>query len=178
MYDNDDLVGQYLMKKRIDAVLPYIRGRLLDIGCGSNMLTKRYGGQGTGIDIRQWGNVDVVVTNTTHLPFADGSFDTITFLAVLNHITNREMVLREASRVLSPHGRIIVTSISPGISRCWHFIRKPWDADQQERGIAEYEVYGFSRRQLRQLLEQGGLKILATRSFNFCFNFLIIGAKQ
>jgi len=43
-----------LEEERLCAVLPYIQGRLLDIGAGPNTLIKRYG-NGKGVDVIDWG---------------------------------------------------------------------------------------------------------------------------
>ena len=72
-----------------------IEGYLLDIGCGTNELVKKYQGKGIGVDVYQWGEVDVVVENTANLSFDEQTFDTVTIIAALNHIPNREEVLME-----------------------------------------------------------------------------------
>jgi hypothetical protein len=59
-----DTLGSYLLNWRIKAVLPHIHGRLLDIGCGTNDLVKSYKGEGVGIDVYQWGDVDLVVDDS------------------------------------------------------------------------------------------------------------------
>ena len=93
-------------------VLPEIRGRLLDIGAGPNTLVKLYG-SGTGVDVFDWGGGALVVNDTAALPFPDRSFETIAFVACLNHIPNRQQVLHEAKRLLSPGGRVVMTMINP-----------------------------------------------------------------
>ena len=79
-----------LADDRVEAVLPYLSGIILDVGCGENLLVKRWG-HGVGVDIMAWPGVDVFC-NTAKLPFKDIRFDVITFLACLNHIPNREIV--------------------------------------------------------------------------------------
>ena len=51
----------------------------------------------------------------THLPYKDGSFETVTFIANINHIPRplRSKELAEAYRVLKPNGKIIVTMGNP-----------------------------------------------------------------
>jgi hypothetical protein len=78
-----------LEEERLDAVLPHVHGRLLDIGAGPNTLVRRYG-NGVGVDVHDWGGGVMVVENTARLPFSDQTFDTITFVACLNHIPNRQ----------------------------------------------------------------------------------------
>ena len=131
---------------RIGVSLQAVKGKLLDIGCGTNRLVKAYrakGGEGTGVDVYQWDGVDLLVEDTSKLPFPDASFDTITFIACINHIPNRLDVLREAHRLLTPDGRVVLTNLPPGLSRLWHAWAF-WDNDQHERGMAEGEVFGFT----------------------------------
>jgi SAM-dependent methyltransferase len=170
----NDAVGRILMKWRINVVLPHIRGRLLDVGCGTNELVKAYKGEGLGADVYQWGTVDVLVKDTAHLPFKDQEFDTVTIIAALNHIPNREQVLIETRRLLKPDGRIVVTMIPPFISRLWHRVRAPWDADQRDRGMKEGEVFGLSAKQIENLLNKTGFQVERHERFMGGINLLTV----
>ncbi|MCJ7544529.1 MAG: class I SAM-dependent methyltransferase [Phycisphaerae bacterium] len=172
-----DWLGRLLASWRVKEVLPHVRGRLLDIGCGANQLVRRYGRDGVGVDVRQWGTVDLVVSDTSQLPFAPQEFDVVTFLASLNHIPNRQKVLAEARRLLKADGRVIVTMIPPVLSGVWHFLRRPWDADQHERGMKEGEVYGLTRSQVRQILRDAGFEVVQERRFMLGVNRLTIARK-
>jgi len=179
-------------------VLPLVRGRLLDIGCGTNLLVRRYrnvgrgaeqgtgwgdkrcagGCDGIGVDVHPWEGVDQVIENAGALPFEDQLFDTVTIIAALNHIPNREAALREAHRVLRRGGRLIVTMIPPVVSRIWHKLRAPWDADQHERGMAAGEVYGLTGRQVRRLIQAAGFRVVGQRRFMLGLNRMTIGEKM
>src|SRR5690606_38498932 len=108
----NDPVGKRLELIRIKKVLPHIEGNLLDIGCGNNKLTKLYG-SGIGVDVYDWGNVDMIVEDSSRIGLPDNSFNTISILAALNHIPNRENVIRECHRLLQTDGKIIITMIPP-----------------------------------------------------------------
>ncbi len=172
-----DILGDWLFRERVRVVLPYISGKLLDIGCGTNKLVKQYG-HGVGVDVYQFGGADLIVEDTSKLPFESGEFNTVAILAALNHIPNRDEVLIEARRVLAPNGVLVLTMIPPTLSRVWHFIRKPWDRDQHERGMHEHEVYGFSRIEMRKMIERAGFKIQKEASFMLGVNTLYVCVKQ
>ena len=174
----EDRLGRFLMRKRIAAVLPHVRGRLLDVGCGTNELVKAYSGDGVGVDVYPWEEVDLVVDDASDLPYDDASFDCGTIVAALNHIPNRRQVLREVERVLRPEGRIIVTMIPPGISRVWHFLRRPWDADQRKRGMVEGEVYGLTRREVEGLLTEAGFEKEHESTFMLGLNRVVVAHKR
>ena len=81
---------------RIKTVMPYIRGRLLDIGCGNNKLVEEYG-NGAGID-----KDDKMII---------GLFDTITFIASLNYMSigERHNCATTNYLPLRDDGQIIIT---------------------------------------------------------------------
>lgn len=83
---------------RIAQVMPYIRGRLLDIGCGNNKLVKKYG-NGVGID------KEPQATNKPEL------FDTVTFVASLNYLSveDNTWYMNNLKDYLKDDGQIIVT---------------------------------------------------------------------
>lgn len=172
-----DILGKFLVNLRVKTVLPYLQGYLLDIGCGTNEIVRQYR-NGIGVDIYQWGSVDLVVNDTSKLPFKNESFDRVTIIAALNHIPNREAVLMEANRLLKSDGQIVVTMIPPKISRVWHFLRKPWDADQKERGMASGEVFGFEQDEIRKMLRKAGFEVIAEKSFMLRINKITIAKKH
>lgn len=165
---------------RNNEVSQFIENRLLDIGCGTNQLVKKYrldGGVGLGIDVYPWKGVDKVVKDTSKLSFEDGSFDTITFVACINHIPNRKDVLTEAHRLLSKNGKIVITNLPPGISYIWHKIAF-WDKDQLERGMAEGEVWGLTKKQIITIFKFSGFKLIHYKRFSLGLNELYVAVKD
>lgn len=166
-----------LEEERIRAVLPYIRGRLLDIGAGRNRLVQRYG-NGIGVDVYDWGGGALIVEDSSNLPFPDESFDTVTFLASLNHIPYRKAVLKEAYRLLRPGGRVIVTMIDPLLGWIGHKLFWWYDRDQHERGIAPGEVWGLWPREVKELLTQAGFEVCLHKRFVYGLNNLFVARKS
>ncbi|WP_417888200.1 class I SAM-dependent methyltransferase [Zunongwangia sp.] len=173
----NDIIGKKLEKIRINKVLPFIKGKLLDIGCGNNGLKDTYG-NGIGVDVYDWGNVDLIVKDTSKIPLKTQSVDTITIIAALNHIPNRGEVIYECQRLLCNDGKLIITMIPPIISTVWHFLRKPWDVDQSERGMKEGEVYGMTSKQIIELAKESGFKLKKVSSFMFAINKLYVFEKN
>jgi ubiquinone/menaquinone biosynthesis C-methylase UbiE len=172
-----DPIGRALMKWRIATVLPYLSGRVLDVGCGTNELLRAYQGEGIGIDVHPWDGVDLIVENSARIPFEDNSFDTVSCVAALNHIPNREEFLLEAYRLIRPGGALVITMIPPRISRVWHFLQSPWDSDQKERGIKPGEVYGISLQEMRSLLRAAGFLIAREKGFMLGINRIYVAQK-
>lgn len=178
-----DSVGIMLMRWRNRVALPFLRGDVCDVGCGTNTLVQEYrrlcpGSRSVGVDIHPWEGVDQCIKNAGALPFEDNSFDTVACIAAFNHIANRREFLHEAGRLLRPEGQLVLTMIPPGISAIWHFIRSPWDADQHERGMEKGEVYGFTFNQIREELAMAGFVITETRRFMLGVNCLYVAKKK
>lgn len=161
-----------LEDERLNNVLPFVKGRLLDIGCGRNRLVKRYG-NGTGVDVYDWGGGALIVKDTAELPFEGASFDTVTIIAALNHIPNRVNVLREARRVLRPGGKLIITMINPLISYIGHKYLW-WYSEEKERGMEEGEVYGFWNKDVIVMVKEAGFELALHRRFVYGLNNLFV----
>ena len=153
-----------LEDERIHYVMPYLLGKLLDIGCGENNLVKKWG-NGIGIDVYPWKGVDRVC-DTTNLPFKDQQFDSVSFVASLNHIPDRISVLGEASRVLKPGGRLIITMIDERIGWLCHKLVW-WDKDQYERGMTHGEKFGLNDNYLNKIIKEKGFEIIIKKKFSF-----------
>jgi ubiquinone/menaquinone biosynthesis C-methylase UbiE len=165
-------------QERVGRVLALYEGDALDVGCGTNELIRSYrerGGHGTGVDVHPWPGVDLVVADSGALPWPDASFDRISFVASLNHIPTRSESLREAHRLLKADGHLIVTNLTPGISRFWHLIAW-WDRDQHERGMKAGEIWGFRDSDLRRILADAGFQFISRRSFMWGLNHTYVFA--
>ena len=164
-------------QERIAFARRYVRGRLLDVGCGRNLLVKSYPGFGVGVDVFDWGQRALILTDTSRLPFREQSFDTVAILAAFNHIPNREAVLTDVHRVLRDDGQLVVTMITPTLSTIGHRFLW-WYSDDWIRGMAEGEVYGYTRRQLVALMAAGGFRLVRHDRFLYRLNHLYVFLKS
>ena len=159
---------------RLSVVKSHIRGRLLDIGCGYNNLVKEYG-FGVGVDVYAWDDINVQ-SQGCRLPFRDKSFETVTIIAALNYIPDREETLREAYRVLSANGKLLVTMIGPLTGKIAHMIFKQ---DEMVRGECRPgELKGMYRKEVEEILERSGFRVLEKRHFQLRLNTLFIASKR
>jgi ubiquinone/menaquinone biosynthesis C-methylase UbiE len=95
---------------------------VLDVGCGQGRLTRELtalGARVTGIEISEQqlaaaraaddgAGARYLVGRAEAIPLADGSLDLVVFRASLHHVPIAQMLpaLREARRVLRPHGHV------------------------------------------------------------------------
>jgi SAM-dependent methyltransferase len=161
--------------ERINVCIAECKGKVLDIGCCENLLVRHWG-NGVGIDIYPWKGIDLLC-DSARLPFKDGSFDTVTFIASLNHIVKRNEVLQEAYRTLSPSGIVLITSINVFFGYIIHKLAW-WSQDLHCRGIKEGESWGFSPAEVKQLVSHAGFKLIKIKRFLYTLNRLYIAKKD
>ena len=173
------LLVDFLKDRRLKAVSQVIQGKLLDIGCGDNVLVRKYYPYGLGVDVfNYYGQVDLVVESSAQIPLPSESFDTVTIVAALNHIPNYPATLREARRLLKPGGRIIITMPIGFPQRLWHKIAHDYDDDQVFRGIDESaERYYIPIQEIMAALQECGFEAGQRRRFLFGLNNLIMARK-
>lgn len=161
-------------EERSYACLRHSSGRTLDVGCGDGRFMDAYG-NGYSLDKVSTKNSRFVLGDAAKVPFKNKTFDTVTFIASLNHIVDRELALKEAARVLKDDGRILITMINPLIGFLSHkVIRKRCDPDQIRRRMEKRELLGLTGSQIKILTSNAGLKIAERRSILFYFNRLYI----
>ncbi len=161
--------------ERIRTALRYCRGRLLDVGCGNNLLVRTYG-SGFGVDVHPYPEADTRC-ESDRLPFLDSTFDSVALLACLNHITRRIETLAECRRVLRPDGILIVTMIPAWVGMLSHPIRRRHDPDQLERGMSCEESWGLSTGEIRKLLEATGFHLRVHERFMWGLNNLYLAER-
>jgi SAM-dependent methyltransferase len=130
------------------AVARYLRGTLLDIGCGLKPyapLVRPWIERHIGIDHPDSphgdGGLDAFATAYA-LPVADASVDSVLCTAVLEHLEEPQMAIDAAWRCLKPGGVAVYTA--PFI---WHIHEEPRD------------FYRFSRYGLQYMLEKAGFEV-------------------
>lgn len=104
----------------VEKLSPLPRGKLLDAGAGSGLLSKELaeiGFEVTAADINrsflrvEHPGIRFVEANFNGVtPFSDGAFDYIVCLEMIEHVENPFALLREFRRILRPRGTIILST--------------------------------------------------------------------
>jgi SAM-dependent methyltransferase len=161
--------------ERVRVALRHCRGKLLDVGCGNNLLARAYG-NGFGVDAHPYPETDARC-DSARLPFRSSTFDSVTLLACLNHITRRTETLAECRRVLRERGILIITMIPLWVGFFSHRIRRRHDPDQLHRGVSRGEAWGLSKADIRRLLEMSGFRLTTHERFMWGLNHLYLARR-
>lgn len=180
-----------LANERYEYVSKYVSGYCLDVGCGSNNFIKIFrNNNGKGIDVFLYEglNKENIVDDLTHFPFSDETFDSVTFIANVNHIPKpeRQKEINEAYRVLKKGGNIIITMGNPIAEILAHktvffydrIFKTQYDIDNV-RGMTEYEEYYLRSREIKNMVINAGFINIRKKYFltQWLLNHLFIGFK-
>lgn len=178
--------------ERFDYVASAVQGRCLDVGCGlkNRFIEEFCRGNGVGIDVFAYDGLTSanLVTDMTKLPYSDGSFDTVTFIANLNHVPKslRDLELAEAFRVLRPGGNVVVTMGNPLAEILVHqvvWLHDRITGSKQDldsiRGMHEDEEYYLTTREITGRLKSAGFQNISCKYFTtqWFLNHMFIGWK-
>jgi len=129
--------------------------RILDAGCGTGQMTKRLGAIGTayGLDsapeaiafARSRGVERLAQGSITAPPFANGAFDCVLALDVIEHVDDDFGILTSLLQILRPGGHLIVTV--PAFDALW-----------SEHDEINHHKRRYRARQLKTLIENAGFE--------------------
>jgi 2-polyprenyl-3-methyl-5-hydroxy-6-metoxy-1,4-benzoquinol methylase len=149
---------------------------LLDIGCGEGVLTHDWavrldGRRVVGIDLddpelraewerRSAPNLEYRVMRAENLPFADGEFDLVTAIEVLEHVPDPEHTLSEMARCAQRHLLVSVPR-----EPLWRALNMARGAYVGQLGNTPGHLNHWSKRSFIALLERHGEVVQARSPF-------------
>jgi len=156
MYASHNWLVHKIVYKELEGIFPlYLSGRLLDIGCGCKPLqnlTREYVSEHIGLDhhdtFHDRSEVDIWGTAYS-VPVEDASFDSAICTAVLEHLEEPELALRECHRILKSGGMAIYT-----VPFIWHLHDEPRD------------FYRYSKYGLEYLFKKTGFELIEIKALS------------
>jgi ubiquinone/menaquinone biosynthesis C-methylase UbiE len=169
----DGIVSKYSAIRRYHALIPLIRGKVLDAGAGTGWLSRLY-------DPKEIIHLDISINmcRVVHektgspaicgdaeiLPVTDEAFDTIVSSEMIYYLNEPNRFFSEASRSLKPGGRLLITSANQKAAfydRCRTFLRRigvtrAYFDDGTNRFMTDGEM--------KRLYEENGFKVIMCRN--------------
>jgi len=134
-----------------DAIAAYVKGEVLDIGCGNKPYEVLFRNEATkyiGCDIIQSSdNIVDYLCPANDLCFEKERFDTVFSTQTLEHVADHRGMVSEAYRVLKPGGYAIFT-----VPFSWELHEEP------------YDFFRVSKYGLRYLFEKYGFEVVKIKS--------------
>jgi ubiquinone/menaquinone biosynthesis C-methylase UbiE len=126
---------RYVLEK-CQSLVPHKKGRILDYGCGTGDIVEEgrklqldifgveefYGGSHKREVVKGKGLLGdaIIELDDGNIPFPDNYFDLVVSNQVFEHVQDLDHVLKEISRVLTSHGRLLCLFPSKGVIREGH----------------------------------------------------------
>ncbi len=183
------LMSNSIRGRRYAMALPYISGRILDIGCGQADLAGLLGPREeyVGLDI----NPALLATAEQRYPehcfynadleaqplpseLARQRFDTITLIALLEHMAQPARILDQLAALLSAGGRVVATTPTP-LGHRVHRLGAQFGLFYRE-AVEDHKSI-LDGAALKQLFQRAGLRIARYQQFEFGCNQLIVGER-
>ena len=118
----------------------------------------------------------VVADLNKNLPIEDCLFDAVFSTAVIEHLDNYTLALKEMHRILKPGGSIFITTPSPRAKPILEFLAFRLSLlDKLE--IGDHKNY-FSGKGLKVILQETGFDNVRVKSFQFGLNNIATGKKS
>lgn len=166
-YDQGRDAGYHALVDKLETeiALRYMRGRVLEVGCGTGLILNRLGAAATqaiGIDLSRGmlahahaRGLTVLRASATALPFRNGAFQTVCSFKVLSHVPAIETATAEVSRVLVPAGHAVLEFYNRQSLRylAFRLRRGAISAETSEKDVfVRYDLVEDMRRYLPQTL--------------------------
>lgn len=156
---------------------------LVDVGCDDPPLTllafQDQFDQLIGLDIavkdRSEGKIALKYANfDDKIPLASNTADTITMLAVLEHLDYPEAIVKELYRIAKPGGQVLLTVPAPPVKPILELLAKMGVVRQDM--IAQHKNY-FTKKQLYKIFSDVGFKNIRVTNFQLIFNTFVYASK-
>jgi 2-polyprenyl-3-methyl-5-hydroxy-6-metoxy-1,4-benzoquinol methylase len=159
--------------------VPWLRGRILDVGCGSGLLAEHCRPENYfGYDLSQI-SLKIARRRFPSHRFSqtipDQTFDTIVALAVIEHLPDPVADLAIWSRHLEPGGRMVLTTPHPSVGRI-HSAGAAIGLFSKDAAEEHQEL--IDREHMQKIASAAGLRLIKTVLFLLGANqlFILAGA--
>jgi SAM-dependent methyltransferase len=178
------LLSDKATQLRIKIILPYVRGRVLDVGCGWARIPgllapeQRYVGvdgnaEALAFDRGKYPQHRFLLRDVDRQPLDLGEerFDTVVMTAVIEHLHVPQHILDEIHSVLAPGGVLLITTPTP-FGDWLHRIGDPLKLFYSEAVVAHVQI--FDRQALHRIVAERRYDAVHYQSFAWGANQLLV----
>ena len=167
-YNSNLLVQRYWQRRRIGEMIKNLNIKdndfILDVGCGSGVLSTKCIEQGSsvvGFDLnynavkyihsKNMKKSSFLIADAQNLPFKSNIFDGAVCGTIIEHVPNPEKMVGEITRVLKTNGKICITT--PNSRSLWPLIEELWDRFGRGRNYGETHLRIYNEKNLKNALK-------------------------
>ncbi len=177
------ILSPFLRRRRIAAALPFLKGRVLDYGCGVGALAEFFSPESyIGVDDDA---VSLAIAKKEHpayiFLFKDnigmrvGSFNSVALLAVIEHVNDGESLLRLLGSLLVKDGSIVLTTPLP-MAGSLHRFGACMGLFSREAHEDHKNFYG--PKEIASIARSANFRIAVKKRFLFGMNQLFVLVKK
>jgi len=170
------VLSPWLQRRRLEMGPAYLRGRVLDYGCGDGQLAATCQPNaylGIDVSLRALDQARAAHPGFRFATSVSGRerFDTVAAFAFIEHVADPGGWLARFASLLAPDGRIVLTTPHPSLEWAHTLGARmglfSWDAHQEHQELLD-------RTRLYELASDAGLVVEAYRRFLFGANQLVV----
>ncbi len=173
---------------RHKVILPYLKGDVLDIGCGNAVILSKYKpllDHYTGVE-RQQAHVDHLAHRFPEAVFIardldreplglEKRFDVVLMIAIIEHIWNQKFLFEQIIEVLKPQGEIVITTPTPFGNDIIHPLGAALGVFAQ--AAVEDHIVIYNKQRFKNLAKEFQLRLEVYKRFQFFSNQLAVLAR-
>lgn len=175
------LLTNYLIRARMGRIEPYVRGEVLDLGCGGAEVLECFGSRITsycGIEHspeaverlrRAHPSATFVARNLDEDELDLGrKFDVVLMVALIEHLFNQKHVMDQVAGVLKPGGTVVITTPTPFGNDVVH--RLGAACGLFAKAAVDDHIVIYNRLRMRLLAKETGLRLTSYHTFQLGCN--------
>ncbi len=182
------MLDRFIAFLRFSKVRRYVKNGdvLCDLGCGFNgaflasqsKIIKMGYGFDKKVDNCEYGNIHLEEVDDLErgIPQSINNINIVTMLALIEHLYNPDVILKEVHRILKMNGKVVMTTPTRFAKPVLEFMAFKLNIISREE-IRDHKHY-FSKDELISLLDVCGFKNIKVKRFQFGLNQVAIAEKM
>ena len=184
------MLTNYLRRARAKRVAPFIRGDVLDLGCGSHGIANvldHFGPRITSYCGVEMSDEAVTLLRSNYHDYRNASFlacdldsgrldigrtfDCILMVALIEHLFNQKHVMSQVAALLKPEGIVVITTPTPIGNDVVHRIGSA--IGLFAKAAVDDHIVIYNRLRFGIMAREVGLQVKSYRTFQFFCNQLV-----